>query len=248
MTSLDERSQNEVMHGRELVERGDPEAAWSWNTAAGRVRAQRRAELVSKSAGLGKGMRVLEVGCGTGLFTELFSKSGAHILAIDISPDLLNIAEQRGLNPNRVEFRELRFEDSDFEDSFDAIIGSSVLHHLDLRIALQNMYRLLKPKGVLAFAEPNMLNPQIWAERNIDFVRKLTNTSPNESAIAARRLYRQLTSLGFSEISIRNFDWLHPLTPPLLIGPISIVGSVLERIPIIRSFSGSVLISGERPG
>ncbi len=248
MTSLEERSQNELLHGRELVERGDPEAAWNWNTSAGQIRAQRRAELISKSAGLGMGMRVLEVGCGTGLFTELFSKSGAQILAVDISPDLLNIAKQRGLDSRHVEFREMRFEDSKLEGPFDAIIGSSVLHHLDLKIALQNIYGLLKPKGTIAFAEPNMLNPQIWAERNVDFVRRISNTSPNESAFVSRKLSDELTGIGYVRVSVQNFDWLHPLTPRPMIGFVSLLGSILEQLPIIRSLSGSVLIHGERPG
>lgn len=247
MTSLDERSQNELLHGRQLVESGDPETAWSWTTAAGQVRAQRRAELISESVGLAEGMRVLEIGCGTGLFTELFSKSDACILAVDISPDLLRIAKQRGLNPELVEFREMRFEDSELQDSFDAIIGSSVLHHLELEIALQNIFRLLKPGGVMAFAEPNMMNPQIWAERNIKLVRGITDTSPDESAIVARRLNRDLRKAGLTEVSIQNFDWLHPLTPRVLIKPVSTLGLVLERIPLLRSFSGSVLIRGERP-
>ncbi len=248
MTSLEERSHNELLHGHALVDGGNPEAAWNWDTPAGQVRARRRAELISEAAELSQGMRVLEVGCGTGLFTEHFSRSGAHILAVDISPELLEIAKQRGLNSELVEFRELRFEDSRLEGPFDAIIGSSVLHHLDVRPALQNMFGLVRSKGAIVFAEPNMLNPQVWLERNISLMRTITNTSPNEAAFVARNLRHELREIGFIGISIHNFDWLHPLTPRLMIGTVSILGSILERLPIVRSFSGSLLIRAERPG
>ena len=76
-------------------------------------------------------MRVLEVGCGTGMFTEMFANRGAEIVAVDISPDLLKKARARGLA--NVKFCEKRFEDCDLDGSFDAVIGSSTLHHLDVK-------------------------------------------------------------------------------------------------------------------
>ena len=248
MTSLEERARHELLHGRKLLEGGGPEAAWGWNTAAGRVRALRRAKLIADAAGLRNGMRVVEVGCGTGLFTELFAKYRAQILAIDISPDLLNIAKQRNLDSGLVEFREMRFEDSQLEGPFDAIIGSSALHHLDLQLALQTMFKLLRPRGVLAFAEPNMLNPQIWGERNMPLARKASRTSPDETAIIRWSLANKLRRVGYVAVSIRNVDWLHPRTPAPLIRPLSLLGFLLERLPILREFSGSVLIRAERPG
>ena len=37
------------------------------------------------------------------------------------------------------------------DDSFDAVIGSSVLHHLDIEKALSEIYRVLRPGGVISF-------------------------------------------------------------------------------------------------
>jgi 2-polyprenyl-3-methyl-5-hydroxy-6-metoxy-1,4-benzoquinol methylase len=39
-------------------------------------------------------MIVLEIGCGTGNFTELFAKTGADIIAVDISQELIRIEQK----------------------------------------------------------------------------------------------------------------------------------------------------------
>ncbi|HYL79629.1 MAG TPA: methyltransferase domain-containing protein, partial [Candidatus Acidoferrum sp.] len=122
-------AQQEIEHSRRLAA-SHTELTWGWETPAGRMRARRRAALIASGAGLGPGMRVLEVGCGTGLFTELFAQTGVAILATDISEELLVKARARGLPEDRVQFLRGRFEDQGIGGPFDAVIGSSVLHHL----------------------------------------------------------------------------------------------------------------------
>ncbi len=90
------RSENEITHGYKLVQ-SDPEKVWGWGTPAGQLRAIRRAEMIIYGAELKSGMRVLEIGCGTGLFTEMFARTGAHLVAVDISGELLEFAHGRGL-------------------------------------------------------------------------------------------------------------------------------------------------------
>jgi 2-polyprenyl-3-methyl-5-hydroxy-6-metoxy-1,4-benzoquinol methylase len=247
MTPTTERARNEIAHGQKLASSGNPEDIWNWNSPAGRVRAQRRGKLIAETAQLKPGMRVMEIGCGTGLFTEIFARYGASILAVDISPDLLSYARARHLPPELVEFREMRFEDCDLDNPFDAVVGSSVLHHLDMNAALQTIYNLLKPGGTMVFAEPNMLNPQVWAERNIPAVRERNGASPDETAIVRWRMAHDLATIGFTDIHLRNIDWLHPATPKSFIPIISRVGLLLEQVQLIREFSGSILISARRP-
>ena len=80
------RGEREVLHGRWLAER-DAEQIWGWQTPAGQLRAGRRAELIISGAGLSRGQRALEIGCGTGLFTEKCAEAGVEILAVDISAE-----------------------------------------------------------------------------------------------------------------------------------------------------------------
>lgn len=250
MTNAD-RVANEIAHGRKLAA-AESEELWGWSTPAGQARASRRAALIIGAAGLAPGRTALEIGCGTGLFTEQFAAAGAHLVAVDISPDLLAKARERRLPAERVRFEERRFESLERTDSafgswaaggFDAVIGSSVLHHLDIPTAIETCRRLLAPGGRIAFAEPNLLNPQVWMERT--FRSWFPYVSPDETAIVRWELKRQLERAGFRNISVTPFDWLHPATPVPLIGIVSRAARVAERVPGLREFAGSVLISAQ---
>lgn len=238
------RAQHEIEHGEWLAER-DPERIWGWDTPAGRIRARRRAALIAEGGGLGPNVTALEIGCGTGLFSSLFAETGAHIVAVDISGALLERARERAIAPNRVRFVERRFEDCDIDGPFDAVIGSSILHHLDMKGALPRIRELLKPGGRMSFAEPNLLNPQVLAERT--FRSWFPYTSPDETAFVRSRLRATMVASGFVDVEIAPFDWLHPATPPRWIPAVRRLGAWLEKLPGLREFSGSLLISGRRP-
>ncbi len=236
--------QREIEHGRTLSD--DPELKWGWGTPAGQVRAQRRARLIYKHAHMFPGARTLEFGCGTGLFTEKISHMGVDILAVDISQELISHARKRKYYSS-VDFfcgDYLAHEQRDAE--YEVVWGSSVLHHIDLRLFLPVFYKVLKAGGWIAFAEPNMLNPQILLERNIRFIGKFLHTSEDETAFIRWRLARQLLEAGFKEVKIVPHEWLHPLIPSCLIPPATKMSSILERIPLVREFSGSLLISARK--
>ncbi len=241
---IKQRADHEISHG-EFLASGDTETLWGWGTPAGRMRAQRRARLIADTARLRPSMRVLEIGCGTGMFTEMFAQTGCSLVAVDISENLLEKARLRNLPENQVQFVNKRFEDCVIDGPFDAVIGSSVLHHLEVAEALSKIYALLKPGGILSFAEPNMLNPQIFAERK--FRRFFPRISADETAFVRSPLKNVLLNTGFHDVSIVPFDWLHPAVPEKLIPAISATGRVLEKIPLVREFSGSLHLSAMRP-
>ena len=240
------RAAREIKHGEWLAAH-DTETVWGWGTPAGRVRARRRADSIIAGAALSPGKRVLEIGCGTGMFTEMFAATGATIVAVDISPELLEKARARRLPAGQVTFCERRFEDCDVEGRFDAVIGSSVLHHLEIGSAIRRIKDLLKPGGKLSFAEPNMLNPQVFLERRFQHWSMFSYTSPDETAFVRWQLARQLREAGFEEIGIRPFDWLHPSTPKSFIKTVSALGRLLESVPLIQEFSGSLTITAKLP-
>jgi 2-polyprenyl-3-methyl-5-hydroxy-6-metoxy-1,4-benzoquinol methylase len=181
------------------------------------------------------------------MFTEMFAASGATILAVDISPELLDKARLRKLPAGQVTFLERRFEDCDVVGPFDAVIGSSILHHLDVDVAIRHIRRLLKPGGRLSFAEPNMLNPQVYLERRFSHLPMFSYTSPDETAFVRWDLARRLREAEFEAISITPFDWLHPSTPKPLIGIVQGSGRAVEHIPLLREFAGSLHIQAGVP-
>ena len=238
------RSDREIRHGEYLAER-DPEQQWGWASPAGKMRANRRAELIARGGELTTTLSVLEIGCGSGVFTEMFCRSGAHITAVDLSPQLLKRARARDLPADRVRFIEKRFEDCDREGPFDAVIGSSILHHLPITEAIANIYRLLKPGGRMSFAEPNMLNPQVFLERHAR--GWFPYVSPDETAFVRFAFSRELRRAGFCDIEIIPFDWLHPSTPEGFIPEVRWLCRILERIPVVREFAGSLWIRAKKP-
>ena len=243
MLAHNEKAQHEIEHGVLLASQ-DTEKSWGWGTPAGKIRARRRAKLIIAASELNLHKKVLEIGCGTGLFTEIFAETGANIIAVDISPELLQKAKARNLPPT-VQVLEKRFEDCDLDGPFDVILGSSILHHLAVKTALAKIYQLLKPGGVISFAEPNFLNPQVFLERKL---RKwFPYTSPDEIAFVRWHLKKDLEEAGMIKIEITPFDWLHPFTPEKIIPQVKSFGDVLEKTPILKEFSGSLLIRAERP-
>ena len=64
------------------------------------------------------------------------------------------------------------------DNTFDTVVGSSVLRHLDARQALKEFNRVLKPGGSVFFTEPNMANPQILLQKIFLFLKDRLKIPP----------------------------------------------------------------------
>ncbi|MBI2967549.1 MAG: class I SAM-dependent methyltransferase [Bacteroidetes bacterium] len=239
-TSFNSRLLHEIEHGKKIA--ADAEDVWNWSSPAGKVRADRRANYICTCGNFTANGRLLEIGCGTGIFTEkVFHITRAKITAIDISPELLELAKKK---LPEVDFRIADAMATNFpDDSFDGVYGSSVIHHLEYEPAFREIYRVLKKGGRMVFAEPNMLNPQIFLERHVPFLKKMLGVSPDESAIVRWKTKSLLRSIGFSNVSIFPYDFLHPATPRFIIGFVNSIGMIAEKVPLLREIAGSVIIS-----
>ena len=236
---MQERIAKEVQHGRFLAQRGAGEIR-NWESPAGKLRWARRVKMLSSH--LKPGMTVLELGCGTGCFTRELARSGADIVAIDVSPELLAIAKLNCSVPN-VRFQiQNAYSLSYSEAVFDSVVGSSVLHHLEIEEALRGVYRVLKPEGTICFTEPNMLNPQIAIQKNIPWIKQKLGDSPDETAFFRWPLRRFLERAGYRDIRVDPFDFLHPKTPVALIDRMDAFGRFLENVPVISEVAGSLYI------
>ena len=127
------------------------------------------------------------------------------------------------------------------------MVGNAVLHHLPMERALAELLRVLRPGGRFCFAEPNLLNPQVFLERNVPWLREHLENSPDEVAFVRWPLARTLGESGFDDIEVEPFDFLYPLTPRPLIGTVERLGSWLEKLPLVREIAGSLLIQARRP-
>lgn len=232
----------EIEHGRKIV--GHADSVWGWTSEAGRMRAERRAQLLISRANVVPGRKVLEIGCGTGVFTSKLAETNATIWAIDISLELLDMAKARC---QQAEFRVADVEDLPFGDAlFDAVVGSSILHHLNLEPALREIRRVLKVGGRMAFAEPNMMNPQIMATMIIPLLRTLSGFSPSEMAFFKWEISGLLRKLSFSNVVVEPYDFLHPAVPLSIIPLVGRMGLILEKMPLLKEIAGSLFIMADK--
>jgi ubiquinone/menaquinone biosynthesis C-methylase UbiE len=107
---------------------------------------------VAVAAGIGPGMRVLDVATGTGEQAIAFGKRGAEVVGVDISAEMLRIA--RGKNrASNVRFSEADATQLPFaEASFDAACISFALHEMPAHVrarALHELTRVVKPGGTV---------------------------------------------------------------------------------------------------
>jgi ubiquinone/menaquinone biosynthesis C-methylase UbiE len=113
-------------------------------------------------AGLGPGMRVLDVGCGVGdvsLLARAFVGESGGVLGVDRSAESLALARWRAQQAGlaNVEFAEESLESLTVQGPFDALVGRLILLYLpEPALALQRLVRLVRPGGLVMFQEMDM--------------------------------------------------------------------------------------------
>jgi len=235
----DERILNEIRHAEYIMEHG--EEIWNWSSPAGKMRWGRRCRLFRQFLGNHKS-RVLEIGCGTGLFTKELGRTDNTIVAIDISDVLIMKAKGRVSSPN-VNFVVGNAYETEFKSgSFDFIVGSSSLHHLDVDSALKEFSRILKSGGRMMFTEPNMMNPQVALVKKVPSIKRRAGDSPNETAFFRWQIARKLHGFGFVNVSVEPFDFMHPDIPASLLNMAERMETLLEKIPLLKEIAGSLII------
>jgi ubiquinone/menaquinone biosynthesis C-methylase UbiE len=109
------------------------------------------------------GMKVLDLGCGTGTLTVMLKEeySNSSITGLDGDAQVLEIAREKSGNMNIVWDQAMAYALPYPDASFERVVTSLVIHHLvseDKRRAFQEVFRVLKPNGelyVLDFGAPH---------------------------------------------------------------------------------------------
>jgi 2-polyprenyl-3-methyl-5-hydroxy-6-metoxy-1,4-benzoquinol methylase len=116
-------------------------------------------ERLLRGAGIGRGMRVLDLGCGAGdvsmLAAELVGRSGS-VVGIDRSPEAIAFARERvrSAGLRHIDFEEVSVEAFAEAEPFDAVIGRCVLiYQTDPAALIRAAAGLVRPGGVVAFHE-----------------------------------------------------------------------------------------------
>lgn len=138
----------------------------------------------------------LDIGCGTGEFSRLLARRAEKVVALDLSPKMIEVAKQRS-----GQFSNIDFEVADVlqrqlsADTFDVIVSIATLHHLPVENLLPKLKAALKPGGKLLILD--LVEHENWQEQLSDFVAvplnwifqllKNRHIQPSPEAAAAMR-------------------------------------------------------------
>jgi len=150
--------------------------------------------------------KTLEIGFGTGLNLNHYPASVKQLTAIDVNPGMNRIALRRiaGSQIN-VQSSILNGLSIPFEDStFDCVVSTWTLCSIpDVRLALQEIYRVLKPRGHFYFAEHGQSPDsvvRIWQDR-LTPIQKVIG----DGCHLNRPIAELIRSLGFNIKDLENF-------------------------------------------
>jgi ubiquinone/menaquinone biosynthesis C-methylase UbiE len=173
------------------------------------------------------GKTVFDFGCGNGENTILLVKRQAQVVSMDISAESVKVARKR-LEINEVDEPVTFFAGSAHDipladESVDVVFGMAILHHLDLKLAAKEVFRVLKKGGRAIFQEPVRNSKFVWFVRNLipyqapdtsPFERPLTDTELEDfarefSAFKSRAF--ALPYLNLTELFISDEKFLRPI-------------------------------------
>jgi len=167
-------------------------------------------------------LRILDIGCGAGTLSFYLANKGHNVLGIDISSKAIKEcnASKKALGLKNTDFQRVDFPDRIPNGKFDVIIFTEVIEHLeDDKKALQSIYKLLKPNGLMILSTPSDTAP----------LHKLGLTKKFDQEVGHLRRYSliELESLikksGFNIIEtrktegvLRNFLFINPLAGKMI--------------------------------
>lgn len=100
-----------------------------------------------------KNMKALDIGCGTGGYSYILNKNGAHVISLDINPGRLFIEKKKFINADTLK---LPFK----SNSFDIVFCSSLIEHLkEPKGLLIGVRRVLKNGGICYLSFPPFWSP-----------------------------------------------------------------------------------------
>lgn len=226
------------------------EAYWLRYPGTSPVKLRWRALTVRHCFHVLPGESILEVGAGSGLWTEHLAsvlRGENPITAAVFNDDLEQSACQKNL-PNTRFVRVTDLLTNLPAESFDYVVGTAILCHNQYPQNLRALYRLLKPGGQLLFFEANYWNPQVFLKNFVRPIGRWAGQAPCQVGMRKFKLLQMASQQGFTHIDIIPYDIVHPLTPRFLVPTVQSSAFVLEHTPVIRELCGTLYIWAKKPG
>jgi len=197
---------------------------------------------------LGADHRVLEVGSSWGHMTFLLAARFREVVAIDLSPESVDLARRRARHygVGNVTFLEGDAEKLDFEGgSFDGVFSFSTLRFCPHpAAAAAEMFRVLAPGGRAVVDGPNRNCP--WYVS----IKRAAGIDPHihDRLYARAELEQLLRTAGFRDIVSKHILFTTKRMPSAAVPVCRVMDRVLEATPGIRDLAGIVMSAGSRDG
>jgi len=192
----------------------------------------------------GKKLKILEIGCGTGTYTFVYSKKfpNALIYATDISEEMIELCRKNRLKPKNVEFSVRSAYKTGFKsNSVDVVCGFYILHHIDQKKTKKEILRVLKKKGVVYFYEPNILNPIVFAIKSNRIIKKIIGDSSDEWAINPTTVAKEWKEFNVLYNRTTEFVWPFSFIPyNIKVFLDKVTSAIFRRFPLLNLIGGSV--------
>jgi ubiquinone/menaquinone biosynthesis C-methylase UbiE len=135
--------------------------AW-FETPLGRLVKQYETRLIQGMLRPRPGEKILDAGCGTGVFTQMVLEAGAQVVGLELSGPMLAAAKEKlgrgALSMIQGDMIELPLAD----ESFDKALSVTALEFIaDAQGAVRELFRVTRPGGLVVVATLNRLSP--WA-------------------------------------------------------------------------------------
>ncbi len=195
------------------------------------------------------GQVALDYCCGLGKTTVKLAELGAEAHGIDISADEVETGRKRAEDMNlsdKTKFSVMDAENMTYpDDTFDIVVCTGVLHHLELRNAYPEIARVLKPTGKVIAVEALGYNPFIQLYRRM--TPQLRTAWETDHILTLKQVEQGL--LFFDNAEIKFFHLFTLLAIPFqkynffdgMLGFLEVIDSVVLRIPGIRRMAWQVV-------
>jgi len=225
------------------------EAYWLRYPGTSPFKLRRRALTVRHCLHVLPGETILEVGAGSGLWTENLTtvlRGENPITAAVFNEELAAAASAKRLANTRF------IHVTDLADlppaAFDYVIGTVILCHNLYPQTLAALYRLLKPGGQLLFFEANYWNPQVLLKNLIRPVGRWCGDARCHVGMRKYELMKRASHQGFTNIEIIPYDIIHARLPSPLLASAQSASFILEQTPVVRDFCGTLYLWLTKPG
>ena len=156
-------------------------------------------ERLSGESGLGE---LIEFGCGAGFFTKAIAGNASHVMATDLSDEMLAVARTQLKDWQNVIVEKADCEKTDFPDGkFGSVFMANLIHVIENpSVTLQESYRILKDGGLLLIVDYTGYGMK-WFEMmkmGIRFFRRLGKPSAySKGKLSPDELCSLVESAGF---------------------------------------------------